>query len=93
GVLALELAYAVTWLRERFPQAGGETLWYALRWLAMLPALLLSSRLEWWALAGLPLVCLYRGEKGRQPSRWFFYAFYPAHLLLLALLRSVLFGA
>ena len=89
GVMALELLYAATWLREL---RGGET--PALRtlcWCAMLPALLLSSRRDWWCLLALPLVLLYNGEKGRQPNRWFFYGFYPAHLLLLAALRALLF--
>ena len=90
GVLALELLYAATQLRK---PAGGETPTYrALCWCAMLPALLLSSRREWWMLLALPLVFLYNGERGKQPSRWFFYGFYPAHLLLLAGLRALLFG-
>ncbi|MBQ9250188.1 MAG: conjugal transfer protein TraX [Oscillospiraceae bacterium] len=89
GVAALELLYAATWLRER---RGDETpVGRVLCWCAMLPALLLSSRREWWSLLALPLVILYNGKKGRQPSRWFFYGFYPAHLLLLAALRALLF--
>jgi len=90
GVLALELLYAATWLRDR---RGGETPGgRALRWCVMLPALLWSSRREWWYLLALPLVYCYNGEKGRQANRWFFYGFYPAHFLLLAALRALLFG-
>ncbi|HBN57366.1 MAG TPA: hypothetical protein DD414_11390, partial [Lachnospiraceae bacterium] len=33
-------------------------------------------------LAFLPILC-YNGQRGRQP-KWFFYWFYPAHLLLYA---------
>ena len=90
GVLALELLYAATWLRDR---RGGETPGgRALRWCVMLPALLWSSRREWWCLLALPLVYCYNGEKGRQANRWFFYGFYPVHFLLLAALRALLFG-
>ena len=41
-------------------------------------------------LAGIVIVYLYNGEKGSFGSgfsRWFFYIFYPAHLLLLGVMR------
>lgn len=42
-----------------------------------------ASMLEAWALLGVCVTLLYNGRRG--PSiRWFFYAFYPAHLLVLA---------
>ena len=90
GVAALELLYMADWLRER--RGGGTNGQRALCWCAMLPPLLLNSVREAWMLLALPLVFLYNGERGRQPKRWFFYGFYPLHLLLLALLRSLLFG-
>ena len=42
------------------------------------------------ALAFVP-IHFFNGEKGRQ-SRWFFYIFYPAHLLLLVLIRHLIFA-
>lgn len=41
-------------------------------------------------LAGFAILFLYNGrraEKGRRFSKWFFYLFYPGHLLVLALIR------
>lgn len=45
------------------------------------------------AAAGVCIVCFYNGrrmERGRTFSKWFFYAFYPAHLLALGILAQVL---
>lgn len=41
-------------------------------------------------LAGAVIVCFYNGkrmEKGKKFSQWFFYLFYPAHLLILGMIR------
>ncbi len=45
------------------------------------------------ALAGIVIVCFYNGqrmERGRNFSKWFFYLFYPAHLLVLGIIRLCL---
>lgn len=47
----------------------------------------LSSTLEFFSFPFLPAVYFYNGERGRQ-HKFFFYIFYPAHLLLLAWLRK-----
>ncbi|MBM7686362.1 TraX family protein [Defluviitalea raffinosedens] len=44
------------------------------------------------ALSGIVIIYLYNGkrmEKGKTFSKWFFYVFYPLHLLILGLLRLV----
>lgn len=44
-----------------------------------------------WALPGFLMTDLYNGQRGRQ-RKWLNYWFYPVHLLLLALLRTILFS-
>lgn len=44
--------------------------------------------------AGAVICLLFSGQRGRYGSagKWFFYVFYPAHILLLVLLRRLLYG-
>ena len=39
--------------------------------------------LPFWALLSLPILLLYNGEKGKMKTKYFFYLFYPLHLVLL----------
>jgi len=41
------------------------------------------------ALPAIPLLLMYKGERGRK-SKWFFYIFYPAHLVVLAVISLVM---
>lgn len=41
-------------------------------------------------LLALPLLMLYKGEKGKNINKWFFYLFYPCHLLIIYLLCQLL---
>lgn len=48
--------------------------------------LLLQSTTEVWAVFGFILILLYNGQRGRG-NKFFYYVFYPGHLLLLVLLK------
>lgn len=54
-------------------------------------ALLTAGITELAALPGFLLIHFYNGERGRQP-KYFFYLFYPAHLVLLWLTRVLIAG-
>ena len=46
-------------------------------------------------LAGIVIVCFYNGRRaarGKTFLKWFFYLFYPVHMLILGLLRIALIG-
>lgn len=38
---------------------------------------------QWWSLLALPLLALYSGKRGKRKMKYFFYIFYPAHLLVI----------
>ena len=78
GVSAIVAAYVI--------RLAGRT---DLEIFGMLTFLLFSSRLEMAALADYGLILRYNGQKGKVRSRWFFYCFYPCHLLLLGILRVI----
>ncbi len=44
------------------------------------------------AVIALPLLVFYHGNRGYRFNKWIFYVFYPAHLFLLALIRTVIFA-
>lgn len=41
------------------------------------------ANIQWYSLLSLPILLLYNGEKGKWNLKYFFYAFYPLHLVLL----------
>lgn len=77
GVLVVGTMYL---LRENRPLAA----------FLSLAILALEARMEIWAVPGFLVLFLYNGERGRQ-NRYFFYVFYPAHLLLFWLIGRYLF--
>ncbi len=40
---------------------------------------------QWFALCAIPLLLLYSGKRGKLKTKYFFYVFYPAHLVLIFL--------
>lgn len=44
----------------------------------------------WFALFAIPLLCLYNGKRGKHKLKYFFYIFYPAHLVILYLIQLLL---
>lgn len=42
---------------------------------------------EFFAVLAIPLILMYNGAKGRPLNKWFYYAFYPVHLLILGLMK------
>lgn len=100
GVVGIELAYAVAVACEGRSLPRPWTVPVLQHAVIVAPLLLYGFR-SFWCLAGLPFVALYRGARGgklgakhlfsKRLDRWFFYLFYPAHLLILAALAALFF--
>lgn len=57
--------------------------------IAILVPLVFLSPYELVALLDYPLCAFYDGRKGEMVGKWFFYLFYPGHLLILGILRAL----
>lgn len=42
-----------------------------------------SGATQWWCLLAVPLLLLYNGQRGKWNLKWFFYLFYPVHLVVI----------
>ncbi len=46
--------------------------------------------LQWFSMVAFVFIVLYNGKKSPRESKWFFYVYYPAHVVLLFLISSLL---
>lgn len=46
----------------------------------------LDGGFMWYSLLAVPLLMLYNGKRGKAKMKWFFYLFYPVHLLIIQLI-------
>lgn len=77
GVIAILLIYLATY--NKF-----------LTIIAMLFAFYFEAHLHGFVYLSIPLIMLYNGQKGKQ-NKWAFYIFYPAHLLIIFIIKNLLF--
>ena len=63
---------------------------YVLMMLAPVVILIFMSSSEATALVNLIFVFFYHGKKGRNINKWFFYFFYPVHLLILGIIQYLI---
>lgn len=63
----------------------GKNKWQQLLWAAV--GLLLIAYwygfVQWYSLFALVLLALYNGKRGKRKMKWFFYIFYPSHLVAI----------
>lgn len=80
GVLAIGVAYA---FRNNYKKSIG---------FCVLALTLFSSFIEAIAFLDIIFVSKYNGQKGKSGMKYFFYIFYPAHLLILHLIAKFVFN-
>jgi hypothetical protein len=49
----------------------------------MIPLAVYLGSLQWWSYLAMPVLMLYSGKRGKLSMKYFFYIFYPLHLVLL----------
>ena len=79
GVFAIVLFYILHEWRTAAATAAWLNLWF-------------FKSAEQWAFPSILLIRWYNGQKGKQANKYFFYLFYPMHLLGIMLLRKLLMG-
>jgi hypothetical protein len=53
----------------------------------------MSSSIRIYCFLAIPILLLYNGEKGKASRmKWFFYLYYPLHLILIGVARLALYG-
>lgn len=84
-VTLLPIAIYYFWFKNRRPLLA------ALSTGAVLAAIaLLSFPTQWWALLAIPLILILEPYDGKiRLNRWFFYSFYPGHMVVLLLILQI----
>ncbi|MBO4391164.1 MAG: conjugal transfer protein TraX [Lachnospiraceae bacterium] len=85
GVAGILVCYVATLLLRK---------WYTTRFTATVFSLtVVCNVFEIAAIFAFPVFLFYNGKKGKNINKWFFYFFYPCHLLILAIIRILIYGA
>lgn len=50
-----------------------------------------SYKLKWFALLAIPFLALYNGTRGKTNLKYLFYIFYPAHFIVLYLIKMLIY--
>lgn len=56
----------------------------------MVPLAMSLGLWQWYSMLALPLLLLYSGQRGKYKMKYFFYVFYPAHLVIIQGLSMIL---
>jgi hypothetical protein len=91
GVLAPVFVSVFDFRRDPAPSFLKKTDVLPVRILCLVPALimlatnfsLVGTDIQWYAFLSLPLLLLYGGKRGKWNMKYFFYIFYPTHMVLL----------
>lgn len=93
GITAMLIAFAVRYFAAPAKFSAPVVLpagWRMLEMALLILPLVMQSRTELWALIDVGLVSMYFGQRGKRVHKWFFYAFYPLHLIVLVLIRTII---
>lgn len=66
-----------------FREKGRRFVMFSASLLALCIDLTAVMPLQYWSLLTIPLIALYNGKPGKYRMKYFFYIFYPAHMVLL----------
>ena len=93
GVMAIVAGYIVEkfarYLNIKLGKISNEKISQIVGIVAICAVLSIQSRIEAYCVFSLIPICLYNGKRGRK-MKYFFYAFYPIHLMFLTAIKFIL---